>query len=582
MNKLITRLALSITLAGGVFLPATQATAQQQLVAPNLQFVESSTPSGASQLRATKADLNNLNTSKYVAKDINGKEYDIDAILKSGKAIMIDFSATWCKWCWELHKSGALEKLYSKFGPEGTNQIEVFWVEADGASKSKIQAKGRDWTKDSKGNPVPYPIFSDARMAAKLGIDLSKGVPKLALIGPGNKWIDCRSEVETSDPDFKQFEALLTLFMNKNDKPQAVNFSGLTDLYIGETQTMKISYATVAPITNIEWKAPEGITLKKVSDEEYQVTANKLGSYEIEATVTNANGSATGKVTVTVSEPISNYPFFCAMDVKDKLDKGWRSIDRDGDGFGFDSFMGRGCLERLNLKLNDPNYKPGAESSADYLISWGTFFPLETQPGKQGGVSFSGSTIEPDNELLSAPLVIPADADKPTFSCYINSFFEEKKVDQLKVMVSELNGTPVELLAPQAPIAGKWKLISADLSAYKGKTIKLSLVPVVNGQSGIGVDQLRVTMDGTTDVETPTLNVETSLYPNPASDYVTVRTRVGSTIEFFTADGALLSTTQAMGEETTIALAQLPAGRYLVRITSLEGGEIVLRPLIIK
>ena len=582
MNKLITRLALSITLAGGVLVPATQATAQQQLVAPNLQLVESSTPSGASQLRATKADLNDLKTSKYVAKDINGKEYDIDAILKSGKAIMIDFSATWCKWCWELHKSGALEKLYSKFGPEGTNQIEVFWVEAKGASKSKIQAKGRDWTKDSKGNPVPYPIFSDARMADKLGIDVSKGYPTLALVGHGNKWIECRSEVETSDPDFRQFEELLTLFMTKDDKPLAVHFSGPTDFYIGETQTMKISYATIAPITNVEWKAPEGITLKKVSNEEYQVTANKLGSYEIEATVTNANGSATSKVTVTVSEPISSYPFFCAMDVKDKLDKGWRSIDRDGDGFGFDSYMGKAFLERLGLKFNDPKYKPGAENSADLLVSWGTFLPLETKPGKNGGVSFSGATIEPDNELLSAPLVIPADAAKPTFSCYIMSIFSAETMDQLKVMVSEDNGTPVELLAPQAPIAGKWKLISADLSAYKGKTIKLSLIPVVKGESGIGVDQLRVTMDGTTDVETPTLNVETSLYPNPASDYVTVRTRIGSTIEFFTADGALLSTTQAMGEETTIALAQLPAGRYLVRITSLEGGEIVLRPLIIK
>lgn len=580
MNKLITRLALSITLAGGMLLPATQATAQKQLVAPNFQLVENSTPSGASQLRASQADLNNLKTSKYVAKDINGKEYDIDAILKSGKAIMIDFSTLWCGHCWNLHSSGALEKLYAKFGPKGTNQIEVFWVEAEGASKSKIQAKGKDWTKDSNGNPVPYPIISDAKMFSTLGIDV-KGYPTLVLVGPGNKWIACGGEVRTSDPDFKQFTGLLELFMTKEDKPQGVTFAGVTNLYVGETHKLKVSYSTVAPVTKIEWKAPEGITLKKVSDEEYQVTANKLGTYEIEATVTNKNGSATGKVTVTVSEPISSYPFFCAMDVKDKLDKGWRSIDHDGDDFGFDSFMGRGCIERLNLKFNDPNYKPGAENSADYLISWGTFFPLETQPGKQGGVSFSGSTIEPNNELLSAPLVIPADADKPTFSCYINSFFEEKKVDQLKVMVSELNGTPVELLAPQAP-RSDWTLISADLSAYKGKTILLSLVPVVNGQSGIGVDQIRVTMDGTTDVEAPTLNVETSLYPNPASDYVTIRTRVGSTIEFFTADGALLSTTQAMGEETTIALAQLPAGRYLVRITSLEGGEIVLRPLIIK
>ena len=582
MNKLITRLALSITLAGGVFLPATQATAQQQLVAPNLQLVESSTPSGASQLRASQEGrwFYGLTTSKYVAKDINGKEYDIDAILKSGKTIMIDFSATWCPPCWTIHESGVLEQLYSKFGPEGTNQIELFWVEAQGASKSKIQAKGKDWTKDSNGNPVPYPIISDAKMFSTLGIGVV-GFPTLVLIGPGNKWTDCRAEVATKDTTFKVFAELLELFVNKTDKPKAVRFVDPTDLYIGETRTMRLTYESLAPITNVEWKAPEGLTLTKVTDTEYTIAASKVGSYEIEATVTNANGSTTGKVTVTVSEPISSYPFFCAMDNKEQLDKGWRSIDYDGDGFGFDSYMGNGLLERLGLRFDNPNYKPGAENSADLLISWGTILPVSVLV-QDGEANFGVQENKQNNELLSAPLVIPADAAKPTFSCYIMSFFTANTMDQLKVMVSEDNGTPVELLAPQAPIAGKWKLISADLSAYKGKTIKLSLVPVVNGQSGIGVDQLRVTMDGTTDVETPTLNVETSLYPNPASDYVTVRTRVGSTIEFFTADGALLSTTQAMGEETTIALAHLPAGRYLVRITSLEGGEIVLRPLIIK
>ena len=582
MNKLITRLALSITLAGGVLLPATQATAQQQLVAPNLQLVESSTPSGASQLRASQEGrwFYGLTTSKYVAKDINGKEYDIDAILKSGKTIMIDFSATWCPPCWTIHESGVLEQLYSKFGPEGTNQIELFWVEAQGASKSKIQAKGKDWTKDSNGNPVPYPIISDAKMFSTLGIGVV-GFPTLVLIGPGNKWTDCRAEVATKDTTFKVFAELLELFVNKTDKPKAVRFVDPTDLYIGETRTMRLTYESLAPITNVEWKAPEGLTLTKVTDTEYTIAASKVGSYEIEATVTNANGSTTGKVTVTVSEPISSYPFFCAMDNKEQLDKGWRSIDYDGDGFGFDSYMGNGLLERLGLRFDNPNYKPGAENSADLLISWGTILPVSVLV-QDGEANFGVQENKQNNELLSAPLVIPADAAKPTFSCYIMSFFTANTMDQLKVMVSEDNGTPVELLAPQAPIAGKWKLISADLSAYKGKTIKLSLIPVVKGESGIGVDQLRVTMDGTTDVETPTLNVETSLYPNPASDYVTVRTRVGSTIEFFTADGALLSTTQAMGEETTIALAQLPAGRYLVRITSLEGGEIVLRPLIIK
>lgn len=575
MNKLITRLAVSITLAGGMLLPATLATAQQQVVAASdLQFVESSILGEPSQLRAGRADdLINLKTSQYVAKDINGKEYDIDAILKSGKAIMIDFSTVWCGWCWKLHQSGVLEKLYAKFGPEGTNQIEVFWVEAEGASKSAIQAKSKDWSKDSKGNPVPYPLFSDSRMHPTLGIDVP-GFPTLVLVGKNKKWIECKQEVATSDPNFKRFAELLDLFMTDEDKPQSINISGATDLYLGETHTLKVNYATVAPATKVEWKAPQEVTLKKVSDTESQITADKLGSYEIEVTVTNKNGSATGKVTVTISAPIASYPFFCGMDNKEKMDKGWRSIDHDGDGLGFLSFSGEGLLDRLGLQLKE-GFKAGAEKSDDCLISFGTFYPTQFV-----GRNFKGVAIESDNELLSAPLVIPADADKPTFSCYFMRYFGAERADELKVMVSEPNGTPVELLAPQKPTSS-WTLISVDLSAYKGKTILLSLVPVVNGSSAILVDQLRVTMDGSTDVEAPTLNVQTSLYPNPASDYVTVKTRVGSSIELFAADGALLSTTQALGEETTIALAQLPAGRYLVRITSLEG-EIVLRPLIIQ
>ena len=581
MNKLITRLALSITLVGGMLLPATQATAQQQLVAPNLPLVESSTPSGASQLRAGQTNhwFYKLATSQYVAKDINGKEYNIDEIFKSGKAIMIDFSAVWCPPCWALHSSGVLEQLYSKFGPAGTNQIELFWVEAQGASKSKIQANGKDWTKDSKGNPVPYPVFSDKKMFSTLNIGIV-GFPTLVLIGPGNKWTDCRAEVATKDTEFKAFAELLDLFATKKDKPKAVRFADPTALYVGETRTMRLNYESFVPVTNVVWNAPKELTLTKVTDTEYTIAASKVGSYEIEATVTNENGSTTGKATITVSEPISSYPFFCGMDNKEQLDKGWRSIDHDGDGFGFDSYMGGGFLARLGLSFTDNSYKPGAENSADLLISWGTVLPVVAMV-QDGEASFGMQKIKPKNELLSAPLVIPADATKPTFSCYIMSVFGAPRADQLKVMVSELNGTPVELLEPQSPKKSGWKLISADLSAYKGKTILLSLVPVVNGESGIGVDQLRVTMDGKTDIEAPTLSLETTLYPNPASDYVTVRTRVGSTIELFATDGTMLSTTQATGERTTIALAQLPAGRYIARITSLEG-EVVFRPLIIK
>lgn len=568
MNKLIKRLVLSLSLVGGMLLPTPKTTAQQ-LTNSNPQFVETS------PLRTGRADdLVNLLSSQYVAKDINDQEYDIDAILKSGKAILIDFSTTWCKYCWELHNLGTLEKLYAKFGPEGTKQLEVFWVEAQGASKSKIQDPNKDWTKDSNGKPVPYPLFSDSKMASSLGIYLT-AYPILVLVGPGNKWIECSDELLTSDVDFKKFESLLGLFITKEDKPQEVAFSGMTDLYLGESATLTLHYTSIAPITSIEYNAPEGLSVTKISDTQCKVTAQQVGDYEISVSVTNKNGTTRERIAVSVSDPISSYPFFAPMDHKDKLDKGWRSVDHDGDGFAFDSALGRGYYERVRLSPAEPS--TGAEDSNDCLVSWGTFFPVIIDDHN----CLQGCDITPQNELRSAPMLIEGHASRPTFSCYIKSFLWAEKADGLKVMIFEPGGTPVELLAPQTA-SEEWTQIQADLSAYKGKTIYLSLIPVVNGPSGIAVDQLRVTMDGsTTEVETPTHTLQTSLYPNPAADLITIRTVVGSTIELFASDGTIVATTQATSAETTISVAQLPAGRYLARITAPDG-ETIRRPIIIR
>lgn len=572
MKKVITQLAVGITMFTGMLVATTDVVAQQSFLTSGVQL------RSATQLRAGEPQP--LKSSKYVAKDINDKEHDIDAILKSGKAIMIDISAVWCGPCWRLHQSGALERLYTKFGPKGTNQIDVFWVGGDSKSTvDKIHGKGSntlgDWTKDSNGNPVPYPLFADPQLAPTLGIP-APTVPTLVLVGPDKRWVECYSEVTTNDPDFNEFQKLLALFMTEKDKPEALRISGVTDLYQGETQVMKLAYSTVAPITSVKWEAPAGIKLTKVSDTEYKVTAETLGSYEISATVTNKNGDAKESITVTVSAPISTFPFSCPMDTKDKLDKGWRSLDLDGDGLGFDSYMGKGLMARLGLSFKDPNTKVGAENSEDCLISFGKFYPTKFNNG-----NFSGDNINAKNELLSAPLVIPADAKAPTFSCYITTLFTANNPDKLKVMVAELNGASVELLAPQSAEGSGWTLISADLSAYKGKTILLSLVPVVNGVSAIQVDQLRVTMDGSTAVDTPTLNVETVLYPNPANEFITVQTREGSTIELFTLDGARVAVSKAISGTTSIAVSQLPAGTYMARITDKDGNS-VSRPVLVQ
>ena len=135
MKKVITQLAVGITMLTGMLVATTDVVAQQPFLTSGVQL------RSATQLRAGEPQP--LKSSKYVAKDINDKEHDIDAILKSGKAIMIDISAVWCGPCWTLHQSGALERLYKKFGPEGSNQIEVFWVGGDSRSTvDRIHGKG--------------------------------------------------------------------------------------------------------------------------------------------------------------------------------------------------------------------------------------------------------------------------------------------------------------------------------------------------------------------------------------------------------------------------------------------------------
>lgn len=546
-----------------------------------------STPRAQAQEETTR-----LRSSNYIAKDIKGKEHDIDAILKSGKAILIDFSATWCNPCWSVHKLGILDKIQEMFGSNGTNQIEILWVEASGepleaiygdVSKYKDGPTKGDWTKTLDGKSVPYPLISDSQLAVKtIGVSIFS-FPTFVLIGPDKKWIKCDDAIYGYDDqtrmifdhDFKKLKQMLTLFLTKEDKPEEVEFSGMTEIYLGETTTLDLHYTSVAPVTSIEYDVPEGISVTKISDTQYKVSAQRVGTYEITATVTNKNGSAKGRVTLTVSEPISTFPLFSPMDNKEKMDKGWRSVDHDGDGFAFDSALGRGFYERVGF-IPEETYNAGAENSKDCLISWGNFFPVTMD--EKGRVQ--GYEISPQNELRSAPMKIDANASKPTFSCYICNFLGDDKPDQLKVMISEPGGTPVELLAPQTSTED-WKQIKADLSAYKGKTIYLSLIPVVNGSSGIAVDQLRVTMDGSTDVETPILMLQTSLYPNPATDYITVRTVEGSVIELFASDGTIVAVAQATSAETTMPVAQLPAGRYLTRITAPDG-ESTLRPVIIR
>ncbi|HNA57749.1 MAG TPA: T9SS type A sorting domain-containing protein [Chitinophagales bacterium] len=94
----------------------------------------------------------------WTLTDINGTTWNLYTLLDEGYDVFLDFSAVWCGPCWAYHTGGSLEGLYDAYGPDGTNEVMVFYIEGDGASTlDELNGIGAgtqgDWV-----TGTPYPI----------------------------------------------------------------------------------------------------------------------------------------------------------------------------------------------------------------------------------------------------------------------------------------------------------------------------------------------------------------------------------------------------------------------------------------
>lgn len=519
----------------------------------------------------------------FTATDLNGTTWHLYDILNSGKTVYIDISATWCGPCWNYHNTGNLENLYNTYGPPGTDEVMVFYIEGDHATTlADLNGTGSN-TQGDWVTGTPYPIIDDnATLNLNNAFDINY-FPTIYMICPDRT---IREVGQMTTANLYAQKSICTI-ANVTDNA-GTNSGCVGNTNLASCTGVDLNYRLINHGTATMTSA----TIDLVVGGSVQQTFNWTGSLNTYDNTTLSFVGVTGLTGQNTAE-------FNVTNVNGVVDP--NANDNGSIDFTIYPTVGGGLVsEQYTVSAFPPaNWTLVNGGDQGYNWEYATVGSIGAGSAKLDFYSIAAGDV--DKMLLPSIDMTGYTTASLSFDV-AHARYSTAYTDNLKVKVSTDCGTnwtqkynksgaalatAPATTNPFTPTASQWRFEPVDLSQFAGNN---NVFISFEGTSGFGnnlyVDNVNVTF--TTGVNNISEEVQFGLYPNPASENVTVSLNLKKstdvTFEISNVEGQIV---QSQSQSMTAGVATvnlntkgLAAGSYFVAVKTAAGK--IMKPLMIQ